>query len=54
VGWINLAQDRRVAGHCERRNLPSGYIKRGGFFDIAEEMSSSDFESWEPHHHLVD
>ena len=44
-----------MAGHCERRNVPSGYIKRGGFFfDIAEELSSSNFESWEPSHHLED
>jgi hypothetical protein len=37
----------------ERRNF--GLHKTLGiFFDIAEELSSSNFEYWEPYHHLED
>jgi hypothetical protein len=31
--WIELAQDRQVAGTCECGNEPSGSIKRGEFRD---------------------
>jgi hypothetical protein len=33
VDWINLAQDRPVAGSCEHRNETSGCIKGGTVFD---------------------
>jgi hypothetical protein len=31
--WIELAQDRQVAGCCECGNAPSGSIKCGEFLD---------------------
>ena len=33
VEWIELAQDREVAGSCECGNEPSGPIKCGEFLD---------------------
>jgi hypothetical protein len=37
MDWIGLAQDRQVAGYCERGNKPSGSIKYGKFL---EELST--------------
>jgi hypothetical protein len=33
MDWIELAQDRQVAGTCECGNEPSGSIKCGEFLD---------------------
>jgi hypothetical protein len=33
MNWIELAQDRQVAGTCEHGNEPSGSIKCGEFLD---------------------
>jgi hypothetical protein len=33
MDWIEMAQDRQVAGTCECGNKPSGSIKRGEFLD---------------------
>jgi hypothetical protein len=33
MDWIDMAQDRQVAGSCECGNEPSGSIKRGEFLD---------------------
>jgi hypothetical protein len=33
MDWIELAQDRQVAGTCEYGNEPSGSIKCGEFLD---------------------
>jgi hypothetical protein len=33
MDWIELAQDRQVAGTCECGNEPPGFIKCGGFLD---------------------
>jgi hypothetical protein len=33
MGWIDLAQDRQLAGGCERGNGPSGSLKLGKSLD---------------------
>jgi len=33
MDWIDLAQDRHVAGACKSGNEPSGSIKWGEFLD---------------------
>jgi hypothetical protein len=33
IDWIELVQDRQVAGTCECGNEPSGFIKCGEFLD---------------------
>jgi hypothetical protein len=33
MDWIELTQDRQVAGTCECGNKHSGSIKRGEFLD---------------------
>jgi hypothetical protein len=33
MGWIELAQDREMAGTCECNNKPSGSIKCGEVLD---------------------
>jgi hypothetical protein len=33
MDWIELAQDRQMAGNCECGNEPSGSIKCGEFLD---------------------
>jgi hypothetical protein len=39
IDWIELAQDRQVAGTCECSNEPSGSIKCGKFLDWMGEVA---------------
>jgi hypothetical protein len=36
MDWIEVAQDRHVAGTCECGNEPSGSIKCGEFLDFLQ------------------
>jgi hypothetical protein len=36
MDWIDLTQDRQVAGTCECGNELSGFIKSGEFFDTLQ------------------